>query len=239
MTTVSLRDLMTGDKFSCRIQGVAVTGIVTVGRDYIYLCQNRKNGGLTNSATPEKHGYKYTWIVVKRGTNEGQELAFTQQAVTMFRVTKAVPRPVKIAKPLPAPKKVKKVAAILGGQGAPAVGILGSFAAQVNIDEEIAQSEKRLADLKAKKAREAEPILLDTWEIRKKTVNGNKDKVEYHIGCGAVIVTPKEAAVVANVLHQMLTRGAYGDDVKGTFREKVKRTLKVAAKLGKVPHFAL
>jgi hypothetical protein len=213
MTITSLRDLMTGDKFSCRIQSVAVTGTVTVGRDYIYLCQNKKNGGFVGGTTQEKHGYKYTWVIPKPAiTNMStMETLLSQQAVTLFRITKGVPRET-VVKKAPAKRATKK-----------------TVSAPQTTDEEIALAEKKLADLKAKKAKERVPSTLLNWGISETRKNG---KDAYQIGCGVVTVTHEEAAIIALVLHQMLTRSPF----EGNFRNHAKTVLKVAAKLGNVPH---
>lgn len=222
--TTSLRDLRTGDKFSCRIQNVAVTGTVTVGRDYIYLCQNKKNGGVNSNDTKERHGHKYTWTVLKGKSDVSQESYLAQQAVTHFRVTKAVARETKVNT-----KALKKAA--LKYQA-----IVDPVKVPVSTDEEIAATKKKLADLEAKKAQETQDLYLLNWKVTKTLKKG---KPAFSIGCGAITVTEDEAGVVATVLNQILTRSAYDTDGAGNLRTKLAKTLKVAAKLANKPHLDL
>lgn len=223
MIVTSLRDLKTGDKFSCRIQNVAVTGIVTVGRDYIYLCQNKKDGGVNSNDTKEKHGYKYSWVIAKNMPISMEE-SLRRQAVTHFKVTKAVARETQVNT-----KALKKAAVKYQA-------IVDPVKVPVSTDEEIAATKKKLADLEAKKAQEIQDLYLLNWKVTKTLKKG---KPAFSIGCGAITVTEEEAGVVATVLNQILTRSAYDTDGADSFRTKLAKTLKVAAKLANKPHLDL
>lgn len=209
----TFNQIHTGDKFSARIQGVAVTGIVHKTPNYVYLCQNKKKG---NHNLSDTHGYKYAWQIPTGSA--GVEPYMQAQAVTHFSITKSstpkVVKEVKVAAPIKVNKRPKKVS--------------------VTVDEEIASAKQKLANLEAKKAQESTPDrLLNCWRVDKTVKNG---KQAYSIGCGAVTVTTEEAEMVATVLHNILTRTVYEGP---NLRDKLKKTLKLAAKLGNNPALAL
>lgn len=48
-----------GDKYECEINEIICNGKISIGSDYIYLCQNNQEGRDTDN----KLGYKYSWAV--------------------------------------------------------------------------------------------------------------------------------------------------------------------------------
>lgn len=75
-----MKDLLSceGRRFRCKIDGTLATGIIRVGDECVYLCQNEKNG----SHSIDKKGYKYAWCVYS-GTEA--DFAHPNVRVTDFR----------------------------------------------------------------------------------------------------------------------------------------------------------
>ena len=187
---VSLRtvgELRSGDTFSCRIQGVAVTGTVSIHGKYIYLCQNKKNG---NNTVAEKYGHKYAWAIPFTLKSNTLEPLMAKQAVTDFQVNRTTAKTTKVA----TPKKALKKAAVKYKEATESI---------TNIDADISTAERRLAELKAKKAlKEAEADPTNVLGYRVQQQSGGK----FQIGCGEVTVTREEAAKFAIVATSIMLR---------------------------------
>lgn len=66
-----------GKWYACKINGIEVSGRITVEGGTVYLCQNEQNGhGCEN-----KRGYKYSWFV-----SHGSQKDLSRYGVTNFRL---------------------------------------------------------------------------------------------------------------------------------------------------------
>lgn len=88
-----VRKLKTGDRVTCKISGIEIKDAkVYVKRDgTIYICQDKKDG----SDSPDKLGYKYSWIVTGgdinditsfNGQDDVSELRFAERTVADSQV---------------------------------------------------------------------------------------------------------------------------------------------------------
>lgn len=194
------------DKFTCRIQGVSVTGVVNKGREYIHLCQNRSSNNI--SSTKEMNGYKHVWSVYYSGSGDRDlDPYFRQNHVTDFRITnkKATPK-------VAVPKKTVVKA--------------------LTPEQKLAKAQKELAEAQAELAKQAatrDPQEVPGgWRIYPQSNNS------FNIGCGAVNVTREEAAKFANIMEQILARRAVFENTYVGLISDLTKITRVAARLGKV-----
>lgn len=192
------------DRFTCRIQGVAVTGVVNKGREYIHLCQNRGSNNV--STTKEMNGYKYVWSVYYSGSGDRDlEACFRNHHITDFVITnkKAIPK-----------KAATKAAALTPQQ-------------------KLAKAQKDLADAQEelrKQEAARDPQQVASWNILPVNREG---KESFNIGCGAVNVTREEAAKFATIMEQILARRGNFSGTYSGFTDDLVKITKVAARLGK------
>lgn len=66
-----------GKRFACKIEGIEVTGMLTVEDGRVYLCQNEKDG----IGCLDRKGYFYGWVV-----DDGSAQALSSHDVTDFRL---------------------------------------------------------------------------------------------------------------------------------------------------------